>query len=81
MLFSVGAIEILAVLFIGVTTFALFARRENRYRLMVVTLACASLAAIVTPADVLSMLLLFVAFLATFAFGSKYHLNPPQSVG
>lgn len=73
--FSLGAIELLALLLIAAPTLLLFLLRDGRYRYGVAGLVCAAAAALITPADILSMMIFLVAFLAIFAFGSWYRLT------
>ena len=79
MRFTIGVLEIVAVLLISIPTLVFFFRRDQRYRWGVAALTCASLAAAITPADLLSMIVFFFAFFAMFLFGSSYRLNPPAN--
>ena len=78
--FSLGGIELLALLAIAIPVALLYIRRDRRYRYGVAAFVCASVAALITPADILSMLILFAAFLGIFTFGSRYRLTPPSTV-
>jgi chromate transport protein ChrA len=75
MLFSIGTLELFATLVLAAPTVVLFLRGDARYRWMFATLVCAILAMVITPADLLSMLVLFVAFLVVFAFGTRYRIT------
>ena len=77
--FSLGAIELLLLAVMALPVALLYVRRQRHYRIGLAAMACATLAALITPADVLSMVLLFVAFAVVFAFGSRYRLAPPTS--
>jgi len=74
MYFSIGVIELLLTLIIGVSALVLYVRRDDRYRWAFASLICAVLATAITPADPISMIVLFVAFLGVFAFGTRYRI-------
>ena len=76
MLFSLGGIEFLVIIAVAVAVLSLYVVGDRRYRVGVPVLVCSVLAAVVTPADLLSMLLLFSTFIAMFWFGSRYCVNP-----
>ena len=74
--FSVGALEMLCLVAMAIPVGFLLVRRHRFQRLGIAAFVCALLAALVTPADVFSMGLLFVAFLGMFLFGAKFRLQP-----
>ena len=74
--FSLGAIELLLLAAIVVPVALLYALGHRRYRIGVAMLVCAVLAALLTHADVLSMLLLFTAFAGVFLLGLRYRIDP-----
>lgn len=70
--FSIGFLELLAIVLVAVPTLVLYARRDTRCRWLFAMFVCAILAASMTPADLLSMLLFLLAFLVIFAMGVTY---------
>ena len=74
--FSLGALELLLLVTIAIPVALLYARRHRHYRVGVAMLVCAGLAALITPADVLSMLLLFTAFAGVFMLGLRSRIDP-----
>ena len=79
--FSIGISELLTTLLVALPTIALYCRRDSRYRWSFAALVCATLAMVITPADLLSMLVLFAAFLGVFIFGMRYRPSPISDVG
>lgn len=80
MLFSLGGFELIVLVAISIPVALLFCFGDRRYRFGVPLLVCASFAAVVTPADLLSMLILSIAFLMTFLFGAKYSVTRSRTV-
>ncbi|QDT04881.1 Sec-independent protein translocase protein (TatC) [Rubripirellula lacrimiformis] len=78
--FSLGAIELLLLAVLAIPVALLYARNHRHHRVGVAIVACAALAALITPADIVSMLLLFAAFAGVFLFGSRYRLDPPSTI-
>ena len=72
--YALGTAELFVLVTIAIPVAVLFLRGNRRYRHGIAAFVCASLAAIVTPGDLLSMLILSVAFIAVFTFGSRYRL-------
>lgn len=77
--FSLGAIELLLLVALAIPVAILYARRHRHFRAGVAVFVCATLAALITPADIVSMVLLFAAFVGVFLFGSRYRLEPPAA--
>ncbi len=77
--FSLGAIELLFLAVLAIPVALLYARRHRHYRVGIAVVVCAALAALITPADIASMVLLFVALAGVFLFGSRYRLDPPAT--
>ncbi len=77
--FSLGTIELLLLAALAIPVALLYVRRHRHYRIGVAAMACATLAAVITPADIVSMMLLFMAFAGVFVFGSRYRLDTPTS--
>ncbi len=73
--FSLGPIELLLLATIAIPVALLYARGHRHYRVGVAMLVCAVLAALITPADVLSMLLLFTAFAGVFTLGLRSRID------
>ena len=71
MLFQIGNLELATTLLVGVAAVMMTIRRSRYYRWILVIFGCMSLAAIVTPADLFSMLLMSVAFLAVYFAGTR----------
>lgn len=78
--FSLGAIELLVLVIMAIPASLLFVRRHRHHRLGIAAITCAALAALVSPADIVSMGLFFVAFAGMFLFGSRYRLEPPATI-
>ncbi|TWT47946.1 Sec-independent protein translocase protein (TatC) [Rubripirellula amarantea] len=76
---SLGAIELLLLSLLAIPVALLYARNHRHYRAGIAVVVCAALAALITPADIVSMLLLFAAFTGVFLFGSRYRLDPPAT--
>lgn len=70
--FSIGLFELLGIALVAAPTLVLFARGDDRCRWLFAGLVCATLAALMTPADIASTAVLFVAFLGIFAMGVRY---------
>lgn len=70
--FSIGFLELMAIASIAAPTLVLCARGDDRCRWLFAGLACAVLASVLTPADIVSMAALFVAFLGIFMMGVRY---------
>jgi Sec-independent protein secretion pathway component TatC len=77
MLFSLGGFELLLSAALAVPVGLLCAFRHRYHRVGVPLIACTALAAVTTPADLASTVLLSVAFIGVFVFGSRYHLGSP----
>lgn len=77
--FSLGAIELLFLAVLAIPAAILFVRRHRHYRSGIAVVVCAALAALLTPADIVSMVLFLVAFAGVFLFGSRYRLVPPTA--
>ena len=75
--FSLGAFELLFVIALAIPAGLLYVRRHRYYRSGIAAVVCATLAALISPADIVSMALLFVAFSGVFVFGSRFRLDPP----
>ncbi len=75
--FSLGAIELLLLIALAILVATLYVCRHRYFRAGVAAFVCAALAALITPADVVSMVLLFAVFGVVFLFGSRYRLEPP----
>ncbi len=78
MYFSIGPIELLLTLVIGISALVLYVRRDDRCRWAFAAFVCAAFAAATTPADPLSMILMFVAFFGFFTFGTRYRIGAQQ---
>jgi Sec-independent protein secretion pathway component TatC len=72
MFLSVGFPELLAIASVSVVMLVLYARGDARCRWLFAGSVCATLAAILTPADLASMAILFLAFLGIFMMGVQY---------
>ena len=72
--YALGTTELLVLVTIAIPIAVLYLRRDRRYRYGIAAFVCASLAAAISPGDLLSMLILSIAFVAVFTFGSKYRL-------
>jgi len=77
--FSLGAIELLLLAVLAIPVAILYARRHRHYRSGIAAVVCAALAALLTPADIVSMVLFLTAFAGMFLFGSRYRLDPPAA--
>ena len=75
LLFSIGSLELLAIILIAVPTFVMYFRRDARCRWFFAVLVCMALASITTPADVASTAVMFPAFLSTFMMGARYRVH------
>ena len=75
--FSLGAFEVFFVIALAIAAGLLYVRRNRYYRSGIVAVVCGTLAALLSPADIVSMVLLFVAFSGFFIFGSRFRLDPP----
>lgn len=78
--FSLGIIELLFMAVLAIPVALLYARRHRHYRAGIVVFVCAALAALLTPADIVSMVLFLAAFGGVFLFGSRYRLDPPSTI-
>ena len=76
--FSLGALELLLLSLIAISGALLYVRRHRYDRACLAALVLATLAALLTPPDVLSMVLAFVAFAGVFMFGSRYRIDRPD---
>lgn len=74
--FGIGTLELASVVAVAAVTFTMFIGRMPYRRWSAAILACAVLAAILTPPDLFSMLLMSAAFLAVY-FGGTRHLVAP----
>ncbi len=74
MYFSISAIELLLTLVTGATALAFYARHDDRYRWAFAAFVCAVFAATMTPADPVSMILMFVTLLGFFTFGTRFRI-------
>ncbi len=80
--FSLGGFELLAILAVVLPTIVLLATRGySAGRWLVAVSLCLVTAAVITPADLLSMTVLSVAFFAAIMLGSRMRLfdNPVSS--
>ena len=75
MTFSIGSLELLVLAVTAVFTLVLYLRGHAQVRWVFAGLVCITLASIMTPADVVSMAVLCVAFLATFVMGTRYRVH------
>ena len=71
--FSLGLLELLRIALIAAPTLVLYVFGDARCRWAFAALVCAVLAAVLTPADIVSAAVLFVAFLGIFMMGVRYH--------
>lgn len=77
--FSLGATELLFLVVLAIPVALLFTLGHRHYRDGIAAFVCAVLAALSTPADIISMVLMFLAFAGVFWFGSRYRLDPPST--
>jgi len=79
--FSLGALELLAVLAFALPTIFLVAfRGYGKSRWLIAASVCLVAAAIITPADLLTMVVLSVAFFALLVLGSSMRLFDKPTV-
>ncbi len=71
MLLQIGYLELAATFVVGAAALMMFIGRSRYYRPMLAIVGCMCLAAIVTPADLFSMLLMTIAFLAVYFVGTR----------
>lgn len=71
MSFSIGLLELLVIACVAVPAVVLYARRDARYRWLAAGWVCAVLAALLSPADIASMGILWLGFVGTFALGVR----------
>jgi uncharacterized membrane protein len=72
MFLPVGIPELLSIASVAVVMLVLYSRGDARCRWVFAGLVCATLAAILTPADLASMAILLLAFLGIFIMGVQY---------
>ncbi len=72
---ELGLFELAATLFLGLISIACYVGGSRHFRWSLTTFACVALASILTPADMFSMMLLALAFLAVYFAGTR-HLRP-----
>ncbi len=79
-MFGIGTLELCFVLMLLIVTLALCWLRNERYRWCSVGLACFVVAAVVTPADLYSMLAAGTLLLTSYVAGTRhYQLDSSQS--
>lgn len=71
--FGIGTLELAAILLTAVLTLTIFIGRFSYRKWSAVILGCVTLAAILTPSDVFSMLLMATAFVAVYCVGTRHH--------
>lgn len=78
--FSLGSVELLLLAVLAILALLLYIRQHRTHRAGIVAFVFALLAALITPADTVSMVLLFAAFTGVYLFGSRYPLDTPTRV-
>lgn len=68
--FAIGYLELTTILVIAVVSFSMYLGRFSCRHWSSAILGCATLAAILTPADLFSMSLMTVAFIGVYRFGT-----------
>ena len=76
--FSLGAIEALLVVATFSVAFVCYFRSNHLFRLSIAGSLCVALAALVTPADLTSTVLMSIAFGAVFLFGNRFPITQPM---
>lgn len=71
--FGIGTLELVAILLSAVLTLAIFFGRFQCRRWSVAILACVTLAAIFTPADIFSLLLMSSVLVAVYYTGTRHY--------
>jgi len=77
--FSLGSVEFIALVAMAIAVGLLYMCRHRHYRVGVAATICAALAAFLTPADLLSMMVMFVAFFGVFVFGTCFRIGSPST--
>jgi Sec-independent protein secretion pathway component TatC len=70
--FGISYLELAAILVVAIVACAMYFARVPQYRWCFVALGCVTLAAVLTPADLLSTLLLAAAFAAVYFAGTRH---------
>ncbi len=70
--FAIGFLELATILVLAVVSFALFLGRFSCRRWSFAILGCVTLAAILTPSDLFSMLLMAIAIIGAYLLGSRH---------
>lgn len=74
--FGVGMLELTVVVVVAAVTFTMFVARISYRKWSAAILVCVALAAILTPPDLFSMLLMSTAFIAVYFGGTRHHVAP-----
>ena len=69
---AIGYLELATILVTAVVTSTMFLGRFSYRHWSAVNLGCVTLAAILTPADLLSMLLMTIAFIGVYLVGTRH---------
>ncbi|MCA9192988.1 MAG: hypothetical protein KDB03_14530 [Planctomycetales bacterium] len=73
---GIGYFELAAILFCSILVFAMYLGRLKQRSRFLVLLGCVVLASVLTPADLFSMLVMAVAFLAVYFWGTRHPFRP-----
>ncbi|MCO8122215.1 hypothetical protein NHH03_10735 [Stieleria sp. TO1_6] len=73
-MYSISVTEILLTSVTGALAIVLYLAGNERSRWAFVALCCALCASVLSPADLASMLVLWIAFLCFFVFGSRFNV-------
>jgi len=69
---SIGLLEMAAVAVVAVVAITAFLRRDDRYRWFFAATVCAALSSLLTPADIVSMLVMWCVLIGVFTMGAFF---------
>ena len=75
--FGIGSLELVAILMSAAVSVAMFVRRDTGRRWSIAVFGCVTLAAILTPADIFSMLVMASVLFGVYLVGTR-HYNIPK---